>query len=398
MQNRIFAKSIVMNNRTGSPVIGDDFFGREKELEFAWTKIKEGNSFILAAPRRVGKTSFALRLLDLAKLEKWNILQVNLEEIKSEAGFVALFIEKIQQQSWWQRVKNGSNIIERLLTSIKPTFEHDGIKASLEWQSKKADIYETLKKLIDHGEDTLIMVDEVTILLNSFLVDKENGVQNVTFFLNWLRSFRQVAGTKIRWVFCSSIGIDNFTHQHQLSYTFNDVDSFPIGAFDLDTSRLLLKALSKSDNISLPDEVVSLILFKIGWQLPYFIQLFYSKIVYSKQVDDQPLTEATVQTVYKKLISEKHLNTWDERLRDYGTLETNARLVLNRLCQIPIGEKREMLETALVARINDPEERNIVLSKLIYMLENDGYLAKNDGRYLFRSPLIKDFWFNRFIN
>lgn len=387
-----------MNNKTGSPVIGDDFFGREKELEFAWGKINTGNSFILAAPRRVGKTSFALRLLDLAKEKNWNILQINLEEIKTEAGFVTLFIEKIKQQSWWQKIKDGSGIIDRLLTSIKPTFEHEGIKASLEWQSKKPDIYETLKKLVDHGENTLIMVDEVTILLNSFLVDKEDGVQNATFFLNWLRSFRQVAGTKIRWVFCSSIGIDNFTHQHQLSYTFNDVDSFPIGAFDLETGRQLLIELSKSDNVSLPDEIISSILSKIGWQLPYFIQLFYSKIIYSKQVEDQPLTEATVQGVYKKLISEKHLNTWDERLKDYGILETNARLVLNRLCRIPTGEKRELLETALVARIDDSDERKKVLSQLLYMLANDGYLAENDGRYIFRSPLIKDFWYNRFIN
>lgn len=52
-----------MKNITGSPVEGDNFFGRTKELEFAWEQLQNGNSLILAAPRRVGKSSFAKKLI-----------------------------------------------------------------------------------------------------------------------------------------------------------------------------------------------------------------------------------------------------------------------------------------------------------------------------------------------
>jgi uncharacterized protein len=31
------------------------------------------------------------------------------------------------------------------------------------------------------------------------------------------------------------------------------------------------------------------------------------------------------------------------------------------------------------------------------MLTNDGYLIEEDGLYQFRSPLLRDFWFNRFV-
>ena len=55
-----------MKNKAGPPVEGDDFFGREKELAYAWRKLQSGNSLLLAAPRRVGKTSFAKKLLSLA--------------------------------------------------------------------------------------------------------------------------------------------------------------------------------------------------------------------------------------------------------------------------------------------------------------------------------------------
>ena len=387
-----------INNQTGPPVEGDDFFGRTKDLDFAWKHIKKGNSIILSAPRRVGKSSFAKKLLVKAKDESWNTFEINLEEIKSEIGFVNLFVEKLQSQSWWDEIKTKlKEKLEQLLASIKPSFEYEGAKATLEWQSKKADVYEKLKQLIDHQKDTLIMVDEITILLNSLLEDKENGIQNVTFFLNWLRSFRQISDTKIRWVFCSSIGIDNFTNQHNLSYTFNDVDSFPLGAFNEETSIALLKSLAESDNLKIDDTLINAIMTKIGWLLPYFLQVIHYKLNYLVQVENEALNDKTLDRAYNLLISEKHLNTWDERLKEYGSLESDARTVLKYLCKNTKGEKRSNIIEVLNQKTNDIDKADETTSKLISMLSNDGYLAETNSKYLFRSPLIRDFWFKRFM-
>ncbi len=93
-------KIMSINNITGSPVEGENFFGREKELEFAWNHINKGNSLILSAPRRVGKSSFAKKILTLAKSKGWNTLEINLEEIKSEEGFIKIFIEGLKNQTW----------------------------------------------------------------------------------------------------------------------------------------------------------------------------------------------------------------------------------------------------------------------------------------------------------
>ncbi|MFT6319191.1 MAG: AAA+ ATPase superfamily predicted ATPase [Granulosicoccus sp.] len=124
---------MTIHNKTGSPVEGSNFFGREKELDFAWKHIKKGNSLILAAPRRVGKSSFAKKLLSFAEKEEWNTLEINLEQIKSEEGFVKLFIEKLKHESWWQSLKSGSlETTKQILDSIKPSVEYEGVKASLE--------------------------------------------------------------------------------------------------------------------------------------------------------------------------------------------------------------------------------------------------------------------------
>ena len=157
----------MINNITGSPVEGENFFGREKELEYAWRHIKKGNSIILSAPRRVGKSSLAKKALALAKEEHWNTLEINLEEIKTEEDFVKVFLEKLTDQGWWSKFKDESGKkIGQILESIKPSIEYAEVKATLEWKSNKKDVYEKLKMLLDHEKETLIMVDELTVLFH----------------------------------------------------------------------------------------------------------------------------------------------------------------------------------------------------------------------------------------
>ena len=392
-------KIMSINNITGSPVEGEDFFGREKELAFAWNHIKKGNSIILSAPRRVGKSSFAKRILSIAKEANWNTLEIDLEEIKSEEGFVKLFVDKLENESWWKKTLTiAGNKIDQILQSIKPSLEFGEAKASFEWKAQKADIYEKLKSLLDHKEETLIMVDEVTVLLNSFIkTDAENGVTDVEFFLNWLRSFRQITGTKIRWIFCSSIGIDNFTNIYNLSYTLNDVNSLPIGEYTPKKAKEFVKALALSDNIEFSDEHIDYILGKLGWNLPYFIQIYFSKINQLIKIYDKNIDNETFDQAYTNLINEKELNTWGERIKEYNELEQYARLLLTNLSKVKEGESRNNLQNMLYLKINDEEKTKTILNKLLYMLKNDGYIMDNlEARYTFRSPLLRDFWFNRF--
>lgn len=390
---------MTINNITGSPVEGANFYGREKELEYAWTHITKGNSLILSAPRRVGKTSFAKKLLEIAGKNNWNTLEINLEEVRSEEGFIKLFIDKLYEANWWQKTKkNTKQAVHDILQSIKLSFEMGDAKASLEWKIIKADVYNSLKRLIEHEKETLIMIDEITILLNSFIKnDKENGIRDVEYFLNWLRSFRMVTGTKIRWIFCSSIGIDNFTSINNLSYTLNDIDSLPIDEFGKEKAKDFIKQLSDSENIAFKENDITYMLDTLGWSLPYFIQILFSNINQLVKIQGKEISKGTIDLAYSMLINEKHLNTWDERLKEYGVYDPYARTILKHLCKIKEGESRDNLFNKLYSKIKNIEKTENYLNKLLYMLKNDGYITDtSDMKYKFRSPLLRDFWFNRF--
>jgi uncharacterized protein len=385
-----------MESRTGTPVEGDNFFGREKELIYAWKRINTGNNLIFPSPRRVGKTSFALKLIEIAKEEDWQVISINLEKITSEKAFIESFIEELKKSSIWETVKEKGSKLFDFIKQIKHNYEYEGVKISLEWQSEKEDIYKQLADLLDHEKEALIFMDELTVLL-SHMINQEDGHRNVSFFLHWMRELRIKSGSKIRWIFCSSVGIENFTHTHRISATMNDMSDYFLKPFDDETSKAMLRKLAERDGLDLSIEIQEAIVQKLSFCLPYFLQIMFEKITYLFEVEELTLNTEIVEIAYKSLINEKHFNTWDERIQEqYAELSNQAFALLKHICQENQGSKRENLINVLSAQNQNIEEAESAVAHLLYMLKNDGYLMEANNLYLFRSPLLRDFWFNRF--
>jgi predicted lactoylglutathione lyase len=129
--------------------------------------------------------------------------------------------------------------------------------------------------------------------------------------------------------------------------------------------------------------------------LPFYIQIFIEKINYLIYVENKVLSRQTVDEAWKCLLSETHFNSWDERLKEYYEFEKEAREILN-LCSSS-GRTRNDLLVDLSAKTGGAEQIETILTKSLYMLQNDGYLIFDNGRYTFCSPLLRDFWYSRFI-
>jgi hypothetical protein len=96
----------------------------------------------------------------------------------------------------------------------------------LDWKENKEIVYKQLAALLDHREKTLIFLDELTVLLTRIFETSDDGINDVKNFLHWLRDIRITAGSRIRWIICSSVGVENFTHKHGISDTINDVSVY----------------------------------------------------------------------------------------------------------------------------------------------------------------------------
>ena len=384
-----------MQNKVGACVENDNFYGRTKELKQAWRRLEDGNSLVLAAPRRVGKTSFAKKMASIASEKGWSSIYVDLEGIHNEHEFAEAIVGKLEEcKNLLPRI---SDKVMNLISQIKTNIKIRDVEVNFEKSKTRVSIYKEIYSLFHDlkSEKILIVCDELSVFLNYILKNDQENINEVDYFLNLLRSLRQIEECEHRWIFCSSVSIENFLKRYNLSKTMNDVDSLPLDALNGQESKGLLQSLCESYDISIADDVIEYILEKIGLTLPYYIQLMFSEIYDIKLGDEHiPVSYADVDDAYAALLTKQYFNTWTERLADYQE-EHDLRLILKKIAEaVTEGCSRDILNTMFI----DRDMADEYLSDLLALLINDGYIVlDNTGKYMFRSFLLRDFWYNKYI-
>lgn len=384
-----------LSNKIGPPVEGDDFFGREKEIRQANRLLDRNHSLLLSAPRRIGKSSLAKRLIEEKKAQGWKCVYIDLEETTTEEGFLRLVIEAFKKNGIWKQFAEGmskglASVLDRIeKVSVGP------VDFNICKKEEQEDLYKNLKELIKHEEDTFIVVDELTLFLG-ILNKSDNGAEKVAFILNWLRSLRQVSKTQVRWLFCGSVGLRNFTSAMNLGYTINDLTEFSLDELTRKEAIGLLRGLCRSEDINMSEECINYTLDKLQWNIPYFIQVIFSKLA---EDYGGKITQENIDVAYDKLCSENYLSTWSERLAEYREYEVPARQILKSLSTQSSGMERDsMLDILMTDQdVSMREQIDYTLSKVLEMLENDGYIIKKNTTRAFRSPLLRDYWFSKFV-
>lgn len=384
-----------LSNKIGPPVEGDDFFGREKEIRQANRLLDRNHSLLLSAPRRIGKSSLAKRLIEEKKAQGWKCVYIDLEETTTEEGFLRLVIEAFKNNGIWKQFAEG---MSKGLASVLDRIEKVSvglIDFNIGKKEEQEDLYKNLKELIKHEEDTFIVVDELTLFLG-ILNKSDNGAEKVAFILNWLRSLRQVSKTQVRWLFCGSVGLRNFTSAMNLGYTINDLTEFSLDELTREEAIGLLRGLCRSEDINMSEECINYTLDKLQWNIPYFIQVIFSKLA---EDYGGKITQENIDVAYDKLCSENYLSTWSERLAEYREYEVPARQILKLLSTQSSGMERDsMLDILMTDQdVSMREQIDYTLSKVLEMLENDGYIIKKNTTRAFRSPLLRDYWFSKFV-
>jgi len=81
---------------------------------------------------------------------------------------------------------------------------------------------------------------------------------------------------------------------------------------------------------------------------------------------------------YNKLCSENYLSTWSELLVEYREYEVPVRQILKSLSTQSLGIERDSLLNILMTNqdVSMRETVDFTLSKVLEMLENDGYIIK----------------------
>jgi hypothetical protein len=404
-----------MKNITGPPVVGDDFFNRESELSRLRQAVEDGNHVLISAPRRVGKSSLVLQLCQILKKEGWTVVQLDVEDTPDEVGFVKALLQAardagidlplgIQIEQRIQRIRDS-------LKGFKAEAAGVGIGVGdgegAVWDDVANDLKSVFREAGKKGR-VLVAVDEVPVFLAK-LSNAPDGPRRASEFLYWLRALRQAGGNKVTWTLSGSIGLDSFVERRGLQGTVGDLQIQTLGAYSGEVAVACLKKLGSNPRyrLNMPEPVCRDIIARVGWPLPYYLQLLFHGLLQRPperlKAPDFP-TESDVADAYEDLLQPHHspyFSHWDSRLdrqfddpADAGI----ARYLLNHVCQDARGRPRQKLFDLLVARQPhaDPDVLDRRLRGILDLLERDGYFLRSGDAYAFRSFLLRDYWKRRY--
>ena len=385
----------------GNPVQGDDFFDREKELRLLWDKLPREHILMLA-PRRIGKTSILNKLIVDAEAHGFQATEIcRVARCQNELDCVNEIIAAIS--------KNHSDFTEafkKRLDRVKSaSLSFTGVKVDFDasqpeqWRDVGKELASVLQDL---GGQWLIPVDELPSFVLA-LLRQENGLNRTQQFLDWFRALRQEHYQTIHWVLAGSIGLDTVTARLNLGDTINDLSIFPLDAFTAPVAQRFLKKLSDSYHMDLSEEVIDYMIQRVGWPIPFYLQLLFSAMrdqQLNSDTGDALFDIAAVDDAFESLLTPSHkgyFDYWRQRLTE--ELENPdsdyAVHLLNTICRDVSGMRRESLQQALSEVIQNPEEKQNKLNYLLDILLNDGYLIENQQRYQFRLEWLREYWLRR---
>jgi hypothetical protein len=381
----------------GPPATGEDFFDREILLEDLWGAVGMG-SVLLAAPRRVGKTSLMLRMRDQSP-ENWAVFYIEAEGFSTPEELVAdLIVKVVNAQPGLQRFVKGilSGVISRLeeleIWEVRLKLR-DHLRGH--WKERGT---QAIQEVVSVSPHCLLLIDELSILLHQLGAEPE-GSQEAVALLHWLRGLRQEFAGRTSMVLGSSVGIGRIAAHLGASRTLNDLRQMEVGPFDLATAQRFAELLLKSRGLEVDEETKLAILSQVETYVPIFIQIMVdalSKEVRNRNVKANP---GLVRWCYEERVHGPEFRTYFEdyyeRLNRYYTPNEAraAKRILRDLAMSAQGINRSALCDAVIhelGSVGEPEQFDLLLAAL----ENDFYVTVGnmEERVAFHNKWLRDWW------
>jgi hypothetical protein len=385
-----------IENIVGKPVLDQNFFGRDAELE-ELQAISEREHVLLLAPRRVGKTSLLRALVkrvdgDLSAIGVY----ASVAAATTETQFVQTVLNAIYATRRGRKLKRG--VVARALglgrgvKSVK--IAGSGVDLETRTPPWQEDADRAFAAIVTSKLPLLILVDELPVLVLALSKSDPSGAR-VRAFLQWFRNLRQhpAGATTLRFVLAGSIGLDNVTRRHQLTDTINDLRIWPLGPFEPSAAHEFLGKLAISYKLKLDPELCAAICAAAEWLIPYHLQVIFGALREHARAS-QPTSEMLGSAIESLIDRRTYFSYWDERLHDSlgAPSDSIARALLATCAQAPDGATQVAMSQAIAAIIPDIVERANALKWIVDVLSNDGYLVEHDGRWRFRSGLLRRYW------
>jgi hypothetical protein len=385
-----------MKQMIGGAAQKEKFFPRPDIRAKLLDSIRRGENILFSGPRRTGKTS---QLLDLVNSPEGDIVAIHImtENINDSEEFFKKLLEYILKDKSIKGLKaiKRKGWLKRTVNRIK------GVKVATVGidinPSEKSPYYEQFIEVLTEakldGKIILLLIDEFPMTIEN--IYESHGLQAAKSFLSQNRALRQnhTLSEKVKFIYTGSIGLFHAVKKLNATDRINDLDEIKLPSLGKDKAIALTKALLKSKIGETPkEEAVDYILKKIELWMPLYFQMLVAEIANLAN--------------YENLVY--HDETTIDRAFDIAAANADKQFqdMKSRLAKLFNPTELKFVNAFLLKLKNSPLDLNETLDlanskkhpvakeleNIIEILKHDGYIAEVNGSYQFYSPLVKKWW------
>lgn len=361
---------------TGVPVIGKDLAGRDNDKEKIKQLLRTGQSVVLYGPRRIGKASIALTVLDELKVERFFIGNVDI----FESATLPILSQRIVETTLSN--KKLAQTIQALKSGLSAAISKIEIKNvvnDFEWILKFAESgarsYELFSNALDfpeqfskkHGAHMIMFIDEIGD------IEKFNGID----FIKLMRSKFQLH-KHVTYLFAGSHEsvIENvFVKKSGPFYRFGQL--YEVNAVGKESFKIFIRGKFNEVNLQIEDTALDALL-DLTKGHPYYTQLLCRELYFYALSQKKPIDGKAVEIATGEAVRIEDLyfsKLWEEVSKNSAQL-----MVL----QAMVENKGSLYNRDMKKKINVTRTLNQLITR--------GIVKKNGkGQYEFTDPLFIEY-------
>lgn len=376
----------------GNTATGDYYYNRPEIVARIWAELEKGNHVLLAAPRRVGKSS-VMKFMAENAVGPYRCIFENIQGIESAESFF---------KTLYKLIKSCLSLKQKSIASLHDFFKEIKIEevsatGTIKFGNRSISYQEALDHILPRLRSTgiviVLFIDELPEVLHNLY--KKNKTDEAISILKNLRRWRQDDQFKnFRLVLAGSVGIHHVIKLIEGRTVdkndFNEVAFEPLQ--DKAEAMRYIQWATSYATIPYDEELCSYLLSKVRYYLPYFINLMLDEIdKKAHRANKRTITAADIDAAFDDVVENNdHFSDWKSRLFDYMSAEDAEFLndVLIYIAHEGHITTQKLFDLAL------KHSKTLVYMDLVFGLKKDGYIAVKDGKYFFVSPFLQAFWKN----
>ncbi len=380
----------------GSVATGDYYYPRTEIIDEIWEELEKGNYILIAAPRRVGKTSI---MQDIEENPRANYITKfeNIQAVKSEEELYKTIYYLIL--SCLSKGKKTGKLLLEYLKS-KRVSEIDFFKGRIKIEDKSINYLEEINSIFrdldDNSETIVLLLDELPEVLHR--LNKAGKKEEAIAILKQLRTWRQSGFKKLQFVFAGSIGI-HYVVKSIVGRTsdINDLKQIICNSLSNVEALDYIAWATQIATVQYDDNLKRHLANKIKYYYtPYFINLMLEEIdKNARKQTSNVITENEIDNAFNIVVrNNDHFADWKKRLADYMPKQ-DFNFVNEILIHIAHNDSISIQTIYNIAGIHN---KTADYMEFINDLVQDGYIVEKEingnKTYLYISPFLKAFWKN----